>query len=951
MAKQDRLYRYTLKHFVLGEKTATYDPANWENASVDIVRSKEYHGVFYERSERLGFVGVFQEFIHEVLAKFGLEAELKIIVEAIDEYGNWQSFFEGKVNLARGEWKKLVINVPTPFGDVGRFLTYEAPCEDNGLATLLNRREKDKFELTKTKSLDNRDLSDLQPFTLPLHSREIIIGSLFYAFTSVFQNSTSLAVDSYSAINPFEIAYDENEGLQPITSTTDTDPLALDYVFVAPRAGKYRFKFTGELEITYTSELGIGTYSVLFVRTDFDSPPNAIFTNIDSVNLQDLYAEPEQSATITKQINFEVEFYLIEGEPIWLVDSLSWTPFSMPIDTPIFSIGANNGINNITVEITQVSTFPASQAKAFMIYEALNKTLENAVSIKRVLLSKFFGRTDSQPRSYPKKGQGSWLALTSGLWIRDFKEGKNATVSFEDMWRSLNAVFNIGMGVERISDEDYFVVEEVEYFYQDKVWKEFKNIKDIDIEVADDLRYNGYSYGFEKYENEAFNSLDEFLTKHSRSNDNKTTSNMYSKVSKYIMSGYAIEVTRRKQFEKTATTSSEYDDDNFLISLSDKEVHTIVGVDLDGGNNYLIITGGFVNLTYSNVIIENSGFLNGSYQVIEFIQENDLYKIELNYTLPVDSSTQINSDSRILMFVKFIPEKNENFSLLENVLSPSTIYNARYSPTRNFLRHTNLLTGESVNATTPYWTVKANDTQVMQFREGEGNYELNSQLSSGLGDDILTNPVIEKLEPQIGIRTYAKKPLFLPYRIKFTAPISLLEYLDLRKRGSDNTPNKYKKIGVAVDETNFVYGFIESVKMKRNRDKMEADFILLMTEAPAAPVPPEESLIYKMGMANNLRAGTFNEGSLYVNDINDIPNFVMEVGHTIEVQYFRTSWFTDVRTVNQVQNGGQGIFVSSPWSGITLSNTIGVPLHGRFRNITLNGPYVEFGQQSPNQYP
>jgi len=41
------------------------------------------------------------------------------------------------------------------------------------------------------------------------------------------------------------------------------------------------------------------------------------------------------------------------------------------------------------VKIEQVSTFPASEASAFMIYEALNKTLENAVSIKEYYFPSF----------------------------------------------------------------------------------------------------------------------------------------------------------------------------------------------------------------------------------------------------------------------------------------------------------------------------------------------------------------------------------------------------------------------------------------------------------------------------------------------------------------------------------------------------------------------------------
>lgn len=108
---------------------------------------------------------------------------------------------------------------------------------------------------------------------------------------------------------------------------------------------------------------------------------------------------------------------------------------------------------------------------------------------------------------------------------------------------------------------------------------------------------------------------------------------------------------------------------------------------------------------------------------------------------------------------------------------------------------------------------------------------------------------------------------------------------------------------------------------------------------------------FMYGMSNSLSGGVTNVGALYKNGVTG-GQFSAQVGDSIQIQYFRVSWFNETKTATSVTNSGLTIsFFNSPFTGIPLSNDIGSPLHARFRNLTTGSAWEDFGQQIPIVYP
>lgn len=108
---------------------------------------------------------------------------------------------------------------------------------------------------------------------------------------------------------------------------------------------------------------------------------------------------------------------------------------------------------------------------------------------------------------------------------------------------------------------------------------------------------------------------------------------------------------------------------------------------------------------------------------------------------------------------------------------------------------------------------------------------------------------------------------------------------------------------------------------------------------------------FTYNMVNSLITGTTNVGQLVKNGTVG-GQLVAQVGNSIQIQYFTTAWFNETKTATSVTGSGISVsFFNSPFIGVPLSNFIGAPLFGRFRNLTTGGDWEDFGQQIPTAYP
>jgi hypothetical protein len=155
-----------------------------------------------------------------------------------------------------------------------------------------------------------------------------------------------------------------------------------------------------------------------------------------------------------------------------------------------------------------------------------------------------------------------------------------------------------------------------------------------------------------------------------------------------------------------------------------------------------------------------------------------------------------------------IAEKNENFTNVNNIISPETAYNLRLSPSRNLLRWSNLIKA----------TLLKTPEKIVKFTYGEGNYELSSLdtiACPGNNDNIV---LIEKSDVAFNRMLDA---IWVPEIIKFQFPISFEQFLAVKE---------YPKgvIEVSNTEEGHVKYFIEELKYSPKNGL--TDFTLLRAE-------------------------------------------------------------------------------------------------------------------------
>lgn len=171
----------------------------------------------------------------------------------------------------------------------------------------------------------------------------------------------------------------------------------------------------------------------------------------------------------------------------------------------------------------------------------------------------------------------------------------------------------------------------------------------------------------------------------------------------------------------------------------------------------------------------------------DYKYDNETFIVSLN-EIPQDESPDISPD-----ILTFIPELDENFSVIENLESPETRYNLRITPARNFLRWQNFLQGALQSYIGSYFT----------FSSGEGNYGLVSTMEPEgcLGDYEGTS-----LEENGDIMVDTSF-LHLPELYELTIPMDWNDYQIIQA-------NRKKPIGVSLHESGHVPMFIKSLQFR-----------------------------------------------------------------------------------------------------------------------------------------
>ncbi len=310
-------------------------------------------------------------------------------------------------------------------------------------------------------------------------------------------------------------------------------------------------------------------------------------------------ADPFDTYLIDQDINvdFTNTFSLTIGDKLVIVLKIhAWTDG----DGYSFSTGEVSFKKENRIKITNIDKTESTLCKQFMINEVFSRIVESSTNSCLRVYSDYLGRTDSQPYQSLVDGCGSLTALTKGLFIRRINKAKTEdtqpifSVSFKEVFDAINSIENIGCtpepdpnrpGYERIRIED------ADFFYNDTLVLDLGDVSLIK-KISSTEIYNIFKFGYDKWEAEEYNGLDEFLTKREYKTDlvNKA---VFERICKFIASGYAIEITRRQGND--TSKDWRYDNDTFVVCMQ-----------RDGSN--IVVEQG--NITGAENIIDPSSILN-----------------------------------------------------------------------------------------------------------------------------------------------------------------------------------------------------------------------------------------------------------------------------------------------------------------------------------------------------
>jgi hypothetical protein len=605
---------------------------------------------------------------------------------------------------------------------------------------------------------------------------------------------SGFALDGIAAATmPFVPLRNEQDELQDASVSFEADPVDLPPILISKFGGEYtmNIRYKGRVR-TGLENLRFNVFSRFKIAYGQDANSNAtdLFTTgtIDS---------PDLERFDDFDINMIITFTLQPGEGIWAW----WLCYG---DINVIGIVWEITHEIANFEVTNLSVAPASWARSWLVYEALATQLEAMTSQNNLLISEFFGRTNSMPRQYGSNGGGSLVALTNGYLLRGLAELKNPIISFKEFYDSLNAIYNLGMGIETFNGVQFVRIEQKSYFFDIEIIHEFFNVSGIKASFNKDYIYNSWDFGYETYEFDTLKSLDDIHGYRKYYNFLKRVKNELQQRSKLVASAYSLEITRRLQFINNAQDGSDHDDKLFMVCLGNRVKAKIVAwLDANTIELEAITQGEFGEITLFNV-----GANNGTYTVVDVPYFSDRKTIiKVSPSLPSTDPLIIAENSYAIMFLQegYAAERDENFTLVDNVIDKDSYYNLRVTPNRNMLRWSNMLNiGLYKYLSEDYY-----------FSDGKSNFKAVTNMAVGTGDEVLGIDISEQGQFDAGD---LQQPIFEPVELEFEAPLSVKDFLKIQA-------NPYKLIGLSDTDTNKFYGWV--TYLAYNHDRLTAKVRIL----------------------------------------------------------------------------------------------------------------------------
>lgn len=548
MTSSQRKYRYILESDVRGSVELPDEPLGWDSRTSSLRRSAKYHGVARESAGTLGFIRSGKDYVDSVIEARGINGIIDITILALGTDGKYTLDFQGELSLKTYDQQPAV--------------TY-CLLVQTGFVQKFQAREKQVLNLEQLTSLNGTDLSAYaqEKQLMTLHSRGI---KKVYEAKGDGATGSLITSERRLYIYPSfgDVVTNEMEVSAP-QGTGTLDPVEIENYLhkVTDLSGVYLVKIKYHLELR-----NIGTSDW---QEDYQANVRVVIndnTYLVPHTFSEAVVDNEWVGTLETDL-FEVVADLLKGDAVYTFLDITFPPGSDVIQSNL----KVKTLPTSTLYLEAVTLDEESTTEGTMIYEGLNRMVEQITDSAAPLRSSVFGRTDSEPIAYTSDGEYSHNCLLSGSQIRT--EDRSLSISFEHAFSSLNSIYNVGVGIEAYGFNEMVVIEKLEHFYQKTQMVDGQGNRLILHGQADkpsrkpalDYYYHEAKVGYTQWETEGTNGKDEPNTKHSYSMPVRNHDNSYNKLSRLVTSSYAIEQTRRKR--QQPTEDYKYDDAVFMINL------------------------------------------------------------------------------------------------------------------------------------------------------------------------------------------------------------------------------------------------------------------------------------------------------------------------------------------------------------------------------------------------
>jgi hypothetical protein len=157
-------FRFYLSNPIEGEIEID-EPVGWNESKFTLKRDPKFNAITFEYSNSLRFYrynGEYDggaEFILFIEDKYGIDGEINIRIDVAHHWGEFETFFEGKLNLEDLTQEELFV---------------ECNIEQTDFFTTFNQRTDLKVSFKDNISVDGFALQTYTPYTLAMHSKVLV---------------------------------------------------------------------------------------------------------------------------------------------------------------------------------------------------------------------------------------------------------------------------------------------------------------------------------------------------------------------------------------------------------------------------------------------------------------------------------------------------------------------------------------------------------------------------------------------------------------------------------------------------------------------------------------------------------------------------------------------------------------------------------------------------------